>query len=1311
MFFTEKKFYHLVLEIYRCGLLLPTSFYKEVIAFAEVFIGFLCYNPPNLIPNERFELTIVAFDTLSSIFTTTPTVNPEGFRTLIQKVVAFYTANSQRLLNLNDPTETREFLLVTIRAVSKMINPEQPKDNKDVIAAEMPGFISTVLTIWMTHMMLKEDIWQQLQAVFEPALEYKPVVDQLRMKLIHLTVVITEICYPLSEMKKADLQQRQQQQQQQEDGTGAAPKKDKDWIVYDTWKDVARRISTKDPSLSHIAFNKDNAYWIWNALFYIFHNVHKISTPQVYVNCLTVISELLNIFLLAEDNVALDPHGVQSELPRMPLLSVFGPVFFQAANDTARAGGAAIAFGALSRLFCRRFPTHPLPVLSHYYFALTKGFYSNNHAILWPIISSSYAIFAQGLEGVNVLIPFYINAINELLFSQSTVPPPSTGRTKCIMILSSLVSYPQHYKEMRVPMPGSNDVLTAPKCRELLQATLAKCANAQVFPPEVRCGAVWSLATMFAEEAKSNNGEHCLELAAIILPLCVSETEDVTVCACNAIGFLGSEFPNTPATVNIIETLCEFIRGLKGAVCRIHHLFFALTRILVGGQRPIVENLQPAVIEKVFVAINVGMHVDNVVALPSVPKDPAPSGKKKDKHGDLPPQQPPPPAQTANFGREAATILLTYLLHYHRYPMENGISISCSTTTEGDDAPQRNAVYWVFNNTSIVSVCELPSPDGGTRCRLILRNAAGKWSWDFHAADTLADLGLPDEFKQFDRRTDFANVSTAQRSTHLTTTVPEKVPGTAALSSRNKISDLCDSIEENYPELSKWVPSLLDSEKILRSELSQGEVSRIEEMAKMLEALDAEEKRGRGASANSWAPLSPPQPCPKRLFDPRILLQHLGFIAPDSPLPQVLLRINISDRFLRALQALDSLQPREHHKFGLIYVKELQETQYEILSNTQESGTSDLYDAFAHGLGWDVNLQRHQGYLGGLDRTSCGLTSLYYANTLTEIIYHETTAIPAGKDVQQINKKRHVGNDFVHFIWSEHVRDYAPGTIVSQLNDERIVFYPLPNGLVGVQVFKKPSLQCSGPLQNAMAVNADLLPLLARETALDASRYITAKMNNLPYFFRIGIDRRRVISEIAERYRESTSYLQEIVSVGLPSTAPQQQQQPLPPQSPQSPILQPQGLASPILPSSPPPPSQIPPPQRLPPQQSVSSAPPQKLPVLPPQPQNVPPQPPRPYPGQPALGKLPPQGLPSPHPRMDARWNALGEDVREEGVVSVLDEFCFMLDLYSVHWFAVLCTVHRIFNLIYYPLFVVKHHHTIICSLKNYSSELLMKLL
>ena len=76
-----------------------------------------------------------------------------------------------------------------------------------------------------------------------------------------------------------------------------------------------------------------------------------------------------------------------------------------------------------------------------------------------------------------------------------------------------------------------------------------------------------------------------------------------------------------------------------------------------------------------------------------------------------------------------------------------------------------------------------------------------------------------------------------------------------------------------------------------------------------------------------------------------------------------------------------------------------------------------------------------------------------------EVVFHVVTMMPTVEgDDQQITKKRHVGNDIVHVVWSEHSHDYHPTTITSQFNDAHIVVYPLPNGMCRVRVHSKPQV-------------------------------------------------------------------------------------------------------------------------------------------------------------------------------------------------------------------------------------------------------------
>lgn len=54
---------------------------------------------------------------------------------------------------------------------------------------------------------------------------------------------------------------------------------------------------------------------------------------------------------------------------------------------------------------------------------------------------------------------------------------------------------------------------------------------------------------------------------------------------------------------------------------------------------------------------------------------------------------------------------------------------------------------------------------------------------------------------------------------------------------------------------------------------------------------------------------------------------------------------------------------------------------------------------------------------------------------------------------------RHLGNDEVHVVWSEHWRPYKRDTLPTQFCDVLIVLYPLPGGLLRCTVSRKPDVR------------------------------------------------------------------------------------------------------------------------------------------------------------------------------------------------------------------------------------------------------------
>jgi len=270
-------------------------------------------------------------------------------------------------------------------------------------------------------------------------------------------------------------------------------------------------------------------------------------------------------------------------------------------------------------------------------------------------------------------------------------------------------------------------------------------------------------------------------------------------------------------------------------------------------------------------------------------------------------------------------------------------------------------------------------------------------------------------------------------------------------------------------------------------------------------------------------PLLPSHSEPKNHFHYcRLLLSHLGFLTNENRHKFCFLTKN--KRLQRSLQQLDKINGRETIKVGLIYVAEGQEDQNVILRN--ETKTRPFQD-FVLGLGWTVDITKHRGFDGKLDRqnNTTGRYSTYWADAQKEVMFHDITAMPTKEnDEQQIHKKRHVGNDNINIIWSEHKKDYDPFTIKTQFNHVHIIVYPLCNGLYRIQVRQKPNVAAFGPLQDGMVVSKAVLAPLVRTTSINAHyavKYLNEEKGRRkkPYPLRSDI-----ITEMYNRYRSQKTF-------------------------------------------------------------------------------------------------------------------------------------------------------------------------------------------
>ncbi|KAJ7425270.1 hypothetical protein BTVI_03672 [Pitangus sulphuratus] len=106
-------------------------------------------------------------------------------------------------------------------------------------------------------------------------------------------------------------------------------------------------------------------------------------------------------------------------------------------------------------------------------------------------------------------------------------------------------------------------------------------------------------------------------------------------------------------------------------------------------------------------------------------------------------------------------------------------------------------------------------------------------------------------------------------------------------------------------------------------------------------------------------------------------------------------------------------------KFGVLYAKDGQLTDDEMFSN--ETG-SESFQRFLHLLGDTITLKGWTGYRGGLDtkNDTTGTCSIYTIFQGHEIMFHVSTMLPYSREnKQQVERKRHIGNDIVTIVFQE----------------------------------------------------------------------------------------------------------------------------------------------------------------------------------------------------------------------------------------------------------------------------------------------------
>jgi len=184
------------------------------------------------------------------------------------------------------------------------------------------------------------------------------------------------------------------------------------------------------------------------------------------------------------------------------------------------------------------------------------------------------------------------------------------------------------------------------------------------------------------------------------------------------------------------------------------------------------------------------------------------------------------------------------------------------------------------------------------------------------------------------------------------------------------------------------------------------------------------------------------------------------------------------DMLEKELVELEEKQVVRSYKFGVGYVKEGQMTELEMLSNCFED-ISPEFDTFLHFLGDRIRLKGWKGYRAGLDvnNDQTGTHSVYTRWHGYEIMFHVSPLLPDHPtDIQQLERKRHVGNDIVLILFQDRL-DQKPFQLSSMKSKQNhvicLVAPDSDNGYVVRMVRKKEVPDYPPVLPEPMRIRRD----------------------------------------------------------------------------------------------------------------------------------------------------------------------------------------------------------------------------------------------
>ncbi|KAM6280896.1 ral GTPase-activating protein subunit alpha-2 isoform 1-T1 [Porphyrio hochstetteri] len=946
---------------------------------------------------------------------------------------------------------------------------------------------------------------------------------------------------------------------------------------------------------SLIGWHPDSAAVLWRRILGILGDVNNIQSPRIHAKVFGYLYELWYKLAKIRDNLAIsvDNQSTPSPPALIPPLRIFASWLFKVTTLPGEyKEGKLQAYRLICAMMSRRQDVLPnADFLLHFYFVMHLGLTSPDQDILNTVIKHCPPwFFFLGLPGFTMLVRDFITAAARVLSTDTLEAPRSEAHT----ILGSLVCFPNTYQEIPflqpTSEPGEDTTGTVDVKCQLINILLK---NATEEPNEAaRCIAICGLGVWICEELTHGTNHPQVKEAINVIGVTLKFSNKlVAQVACDVLQLLVSywqklqkyesslsrkitqilvatiAFLLPSAEYSSVEADKKFIVSLLLCLldwCMALPMKVLLEPVSAGGledQHASKAPLLDYIYRVLHCCVNGSStytqqshYVLSLADLSSGDYDPfLPLGNVKSSEpaqchssmdlGNLLTVAEEKRRRNLELIPLTARMVMTHLVnHLSHYPLSGGPAILHSLLSENHDNSyvesselssevfrSPNLQLFVFNDSTLISYLQIPAeratgaepaaaPSG---VRVIVRDISGKYSWDGRVLYGPLEGCLPQQGAMS------TFVISGNPEHHLVSQkdISEVEEGEDAL------DQLLEKIGSTSPECLLHPQRKLNEPSPPPFGMSCDQEDAITE-ALTRQSAQEEEYITRCSSDSSMKVARQEEPRPAEpqasFYFCRLLLNDLGMNSWDRRKSFHLLKKN--SKLLRELKNLDSRQCRETHKIAVFYIAEGQEDKCSILSNARGS---QAYEDFVAGLGWEVDLSTHGGFMGGLQRNgSTGQTAPYYATSTVEIIFHVSTRMPSDSDDSLTKKLRHLGNDEVHIVWSEHTRNYRRGIIPTDFGDVLIVIYPMKNHMFFIEIMKKPEVPFFGPLFDGAIVTAQLLPSLICATCINASRAVKSL---IPLYQSFYEERALYLEAIIQNHKEVMTFEDFAAQVFSPS--------------------------------------------------------------------------------------------------------------------------------------------------------------------------------